>query len=106
MGMLKVLQERPVKTDAELAADLDQDTATFEDLGARSGPMADTYKERAAKYRRAAHVLRAAAQMEKALEACRKYIPGSEVRNWPPGHRLRDEALKSSFDALAAYREI
>lgn len=56
-------------------------------------------------YRRVAHVLRTAPQMEKALEACRKYIPGSMVRSWPPGHRLRDEALKSSADALAAYRE-
>lgn len=29
-----------------------------------------------------------------ACEAALKYIPGSEVRNWPPGFQLRDDALR------------
>lgn len=37
----------------------------------------------------------------KALEACLKYIPASEVHNWPPGFRLKETALKMSRAALA-----
>lgn len=83
-------------TDGHLAAALDG----WADLMERSG-----LKDSVFAFRRAAHVLRTAPQMEKALESCRKYIPGSEVRSWPPGHRLREEALKSSAAALDAYRE-
>lgn len=40
-----------------------------------------------------------------ALRKCLDYIPGSEVRSWPPGFRLKKEALEAARAALAAARE-
>ena len=37
-------------------------------------------------------------------DACRKamaVMPGLEVRNWPPGFRLRDDAMAACRQALA-----
>jgi hypothetical protein len=36
-----------------------------------------------------------------ATRASLQYIPGSSVRSWPPGFRLRDEALRLSKAAIA-----
>lgn len=41
------------------------------------------------------------AKLEGALEACLKYIPGSEVRSWPPGFELRKNALTLARAALS-----
>lgn len=30
-----------------------------------------------------------------------RLVPGMEIRNWPPGFRLRDEAMKAGTDAMA-----
>lgn len=35
-----------------------------------------------------------------ACEAALKYIPGSEVRSWPPGFRLKDDAISKLTAAL------
>jgi chromosome segregation ATPase len=50
-------------------------------------------------------------EASKALRACLAYIPGSEVRNWPPGFRLKADALRLARasltitpDAVAAAR--
>lgn len=42
-------------------------------------------------------------QMAKALEACKAYIPGSEVRSWPPGHQLKRDAMRLSNEALVEF---
>lgn len=42
-------------------------------------------------------------ELAQALRACLEYIPGSEVRGWPPGHRLKREALDKTRAALARY---
>lgn len=36
-----------------------------------------------------------------ALEACVAYIPGSEVRSWPPGFELKRQALTKARAVLA-----
>jgi hypothetical protein len=45
-------------------------------------------------------VLNSHAELVEALKACMAYIPGSEVRSWPPGHQLRKEALSLGKAAL------
>ena len=41
-----------------------------------------------------------------ACEACLKYIPGSEVHCWPPGFKLKDEALRLSRAAILQARKL
>ena len=40
-------------------------------------------------------------ETREALRACLAYIPGSEVRSWPPGFELREKALRLTKEALA-----
>ena len=40
-------------------------------------------------------------EMLEALRACIDYIPGSEVRGWPPGHALKRKALTLAQAAIA-----
>ncbi len=39
-----------------------------------------------------------------ALQACLKYIPGSEVHQWPPGFKLKEEAMRLAKAALVKAR--
>ncbi len=39
--------------------------------------------------------------MAEALQACMAYMPCSEVHNWPPGWKLKDEAIKKAKAALS-----
>ncbi len=43
----------------------------------------------------------AAPELLAALQACMAYIPGSEVHCWPPGHRLKADAMKLARAAIA-----
>lgn len=40
-------------------------------------------------------------ELAEALQACAAYIPGSEVRSWPPGHELKKRAMSLTLAALA-----
>lgn len=40
-------------------------------------------------------------EMLKALELCVAVLPGLEVRSWPPGHRMKQEALNAARNAIA-----
>lgn len=51
-----------------------------------------------------ARLAAAAPALLDAVTAALKYIPGSEVRSWPPGHRLRKEALEKLEAALKQVR--
>lgn len=75
----------------------EEDTRAREAIAARD----EARKEWDALNRQCAHRERAIVAQAKALEACLKYIPASEVHNWPPGFRLKDAALKLSRAALA-----
>ncbi len=55
--------------------------------------------------RRGARALRVKGLLVEALEACLEHIPGSKVRSWPPGWRLRDDALTKTRAALAEARK-
>lgn len=46
-------------------------------------------------------LMAAAPDLLTALKACLAYIPGSEVRSWAPGFKLREEALRLGKAAIA-----
>ncbi len=48
----------------------------------------------------AARAINAHEDMLIALRACMAYIPGSEVRSWPPGFQLKHEALQLGRAAI------
>ncbi len=43
----------------------------------------------------------AAPKLLEALKACLDFIPGSEVRNWPPGFALKSKALNLARSTIA-----
>ncbi len=43
----------------------------------------------------------AAPDLLKALRLCVAWMPCAEVRSWPPGFRLRTEALEAALAAIA-----
>lgn len=51
-----------------------------------------------------ARLIAAAPELLAALEKCMEYIPGSEVRSWPPGFRLKDAAVRAALAAIAKAR--
>lgn len=40
-------------------------------------------------------------ELLEALRLCAEWMPKAEVRSWPPGFRLRDEALAKARAAIA-----
>jgi hypothetical protein len=48
-----------------------------------------------------AHLIAAAPELLAALEKCLEYIPGSEVRSWPPGFKLKEDSLRMARSAIA-----
>ena len=51
-----------------------------------------------------AALIAAAPDLLGALELCVAWMPCAEVRSWPPGFRLRDEALAVARAAIAKAR--
>jgi hypothetical protein len=52
-------------------------------------------------YAEASRARESEAALLEAVRACLEYIPGSEVRSWPPGFDLKRKALALSRAAIA-----